>query len=103
MFCQLWTVLGAGCTSGPDARAHAEAEKAKRLIAVELRVGSSGSEIEKFFNRHGWPFDYDESERRFRSDVYRAPERTHTVMVYIYVDKKREFVRSDVQVDITFL
>jgi len=99
----MWALLSGGCLdSGVDARARVEAEKARRAIASELHAGSSGAEIEGFFRRHGWPFDFDETDQRFRSDVYRAPEKTHTVMLYIYVNRKRELVRSDVQVAITY-
>lgn len=102
-FCYLWALLSSGCLdAGVDARARAEAEKARRALATELHVGSSRAEIEEFFSRHRWPFDFDDFDQRFRSDVYRAPEKTHTVMVYVYVNKAREFVRSDVRVDITY-
>jgi len=101
-FC-LWSLLNGSCLSaGADARARAEAEKAKQAITRELRIGSSESEIRGFFKRHGWSFDFDNFDQRFRGDVYRAPEKTHAVIVYIYIDKEREFVRSDVQVDITY-
>jgi hypothetical protein len=103
LFGLIWALLSVSCLSKTvEASANHEAEMAKRVIASELRTGSSESEIVEFFRRHRWPFDFDSFEQRFRSDVYRAPEKTHTVMVYVYVNEKREFVRSDVEVAVTF-
>lgn len=88
--------------SKADSRARIEEEKAKRAIAAELHVGSSEAEIRAFFARRHWPIYFDDFEQRFYGDVYRAPEKTHTVLAYVYVNKNRELVRSEVHVDITF-
>jgi len=95
-----------GCHSNRDpqsyqAHATAEAEKARRLIAEELKVGTSATEIADFFKRHQWPFAYEKSFERFVSDMYRSPDGILTVVVDIYVNANKEFVRSEVKVHVT--
>jgi hypothetical protein len=103
LLCLVCVLLSVGCLSNAaETRAKSEAERAKQIITSELRAGSSESEIVDFFRRHRWPFDFDDFDNRFRSDMYRAPEKTHTVMVYVYVNERREFVRSDVEVAVTY-
>lgn len=104
-FLHLGTMLAmvqSGCGSG-DARAREEAEKAKRLIASELTTGSSEDEIISFFRRHKWSFDFDDVGSQFFAVPYRAPQSTHTVTACIHVNRKRELVRTEVQIDVTLL
>lgn len=95
----LCLVAGLGCSNKEaEAKAQAEAEKARRAIAAELHVGSSAAEIKAFGDRHGWSFGFDEDQERFDANIYTAPENTHDVMVALYVNGKRELVRSEVKI-----
>jgi len=104
LFLHFWLVLASACADKrSELRAQAEAEKARHAIAAELTVGDSQSKIEEFFRRHGWLFDFDQFLVCFRAVVYRAPEKTHQVTAYIYVNGKRQLVRTEVDVAVTFL
>ncbi len=81
-----------------ETKAQAAAERARRAIASELHVGSSAAEIKAFGDRHGWSFGFDEDQARFDANIYTAPENTHDVLVALYVNGKREFVRSEVKI-----
>lgn len=97
--CGLWLLLTVGCMD-PNAatKAEKEAEKARKLIATELHVGSSAEQIADFGRRHGWSFRFDDFQQRFYTNIYRAPENTHAVAVYVYVNEQRQLVRSEVKI-----
>lgn len=97
------SLVSSACDSGSEARAQAEAEKARRTIVKELKVGSPEAEVVEFFKRHGWKFYFDDSDARFVGEVYRSREKSHVVTAYIYVNAKKELVRSDVRIDVTFI
>lgn len=95
---------GLGCSDkGAEAKAQAEAANARQAIAAELHVGSSAAEIKAFGDRHGWSFGFDEDQARFDAKIYTAPEHTHDVLVALYVNGKRELVRSEVKIARTSL
>lgn len=95
---------GLGCSNQQaEAEAQAEAARVRGLIASELQVGRSEAEIKVFGERHSWHFRFDEGQARFRANVYTTPENTHDVLVFLYVNGKREFVRSEVKIARTSL
>jgi hypothetical protein len=95
----LCLMTGLACSNKEaETKAQAEAEKARGAIAAELHVNSSAADIKAFGDRHGWHFSFDEDQARFRANVYTTPENTHNVLVFVYVNGKRELVRSEVKI-----
>jgi hypothetical protein len=103
-FYALCLAAALGCSNQEaETKAQAEAQKARQAIAAELHVGSSATDIKVFGDRHSWRFSFDEDQARFRSNVYTTAGNTHNVLVFLYVNPKREFVRSEVKIARTSL
>jgi hypothetical protein len=103
-FYALCLFTGLGCSNQrAEEEAQAEAARVRSAIAGELHAGSSEAEIKLFGDRHSWHFSFDEDQARFRANVYTTPENTHDVLVFLYVNGKRELVRSEVKIARTSL
>ena len=97
LFVQLGILVGASCNSD-DAHARATAKDAQATMNRELSMGDPETKIMDFFRRHKWLFEFDNDENRFYAEVFRSD--THLITAYVYVNKAKQFVRSEVQIDI---
>jgi hypothetical protein len=103
-FYALCLAAGLGCSNQEaETKAQTEAQKARQAIAAELHIGSSAAEIKDFGDRHHWTFGFDEDQARFDANIYTAPGNTHDVLVALYVNEKRELIRSEVKIARTSL
>ena len=82
------------------------AEDVRVAIEGKLTVGADTNRIESFFERHDLPYDYDRYANRYQSiirDVSRFPWVDKAIVIYIYVDHEKKFVRAEVRESLTFL
>ena len=83
-----------------------KAEEVRGLIASELEVGASSTEIEAFFKRHQIGNSYNRFDQRYKGiirDVNDSRIVDQAVVVHIYVDEDKSFVSSEVRDSFTFL
>ena len=76
------------------------APKVRRLIEDNLQVGASSEEIEAFLAKHFGGGSYDRFNRSYNAiirDVPHDPKVDQAVLIYIYVDENKRFVRSEVK------
>ncbi|MCB2263560.1 MAG: hypothetical protein LGR52_11615 [Candidatus Thiosymbion ectosymbiont of Robbea hypermnestra] len=79
----------------------------RRDIEQSLTVGDSYEKIERFLNDRGLLYDFDYHSSRFQaafdvnSDTY-DPDLSN-VIVYIYVDNDRRFVKAEVERVYTYI
>lgn len=76
-------------------------EKVSTLIAQELAVGAPPSEIEAFFNRHGFKFSYNHFRNHYQA-LTRISD-SHAIRMLIFLDAEKNFVRADVHDSFTGL
>lgn len=75
-------------------------EAVSNRIETELSVGAPSEEIEKFFVDAALGFSYDKFNSRYQSiirDVSENPRVDHVIVIYIYVDSHRRYLRHEVQ------
>ncbi len=85
--CLALSACAGGSGSGPSK------EQVEAMLNAELMTGDSAEAIEGFFQRHGFPFTYDASIRRYASMVgERAP-----LAVYVYTDTDKKMTVTLVQ------
>lgn len=99
--------IPAGCSAGDENALgryiveHMNKEKAgevRQAIAEELRVGAEAQYIESFFERHGITYSYDRFNQSYNGiirDV--SPVFGQSILIHIYVDDHRRFIRAEVE------
>jgi hypothetical protein len=63
-------------------------ERMEAMLNAELMTGDSAATVEAFFQRHGIPFTYDASIRRYFGSVTMGESAPLSVYVYTDTDKK---------------
>ena len=74
--------------------------KIKRLISDNLKVGASSARIGAFFEKHNIPYSYDGFSGRYQAivrDVGHDPSIHQAIVIHIYVDEYKNFVRATVR------
>ena len=69
------------------------------MIKDELVVGAAANDIEAFFEERGLPYTYDRFAKRYQSiirDVSSDPKVDQAIVIYIYVDDEKQFIREEV-------
>ena len=96
-------MLNVGCNDGERFMLininKTKAEEIRELIANELKEGTSAVEIEEFFKRHQVGYSYNEYFQRYKGiirDVDNSRVVDQDILIYIYVDKEKSFVSSEV-------
>lgn len=77
-------------------------------IQASLKPGDSKDKIIEFFNRHNYPYSYNEFLNRFESSVPSSQARNiigvkSVIIINIYVDNNGDFTRSEVQTVNTYI
>lgn len=93
-----------GCARGDndmlEDRNKTKAEEVSNLIASELEVGAGAQAIEAFFERHEIVFSYNRFDHRYQAiirDVAEGPLVDQAIVIHVYVDHQRRFVRFEVK------
>lgn len=90
-----------GCVSVVHSRGIMHTTEAvSERIEAELSVGATSEEIEEFFVDAGLGFSYDRFNSRYQSiirDIPGGPRVDHAIVIHIYVDSHRQYLRHDVQ------
>ena len=76
-----------------------KALEVRTVITNELRAGSTSEKIENFLNKYEINFSYDEFAERYQGiirNVSNNKEIDQSVIIYIYVDKQKQFKSSEV-------
>ena len=68
----------------------------RAAINEELAVGASAADIEGFFKRHDIEFGWNRFNESYEG-IIREVAPFHGISIFIYVDDKRQLVRSEVQ------
>ncbi len=88
------------CASSDSNSQKMTKEEVAELINNELSAGTHADQIEQFFKRNEWVFSYDWIRQRYQGiirDVSANPTVDHAIVIYIYVDESKRFVRSEVR------
>lgn len=93
-----------GCTRGDkdmlEGRNKTKAEEVNNLITSELEVGAGAQAIETFFERHDMVFSYNRFDQRYQAiirDVAKDQKVDQAILIHVYVDDQRRFVRAEVK------
>jgi hypothetical protein len=70
-------------------------EKMEAMLNAELMTGDDAATIEAFFQRHGIPFTYDASIRRYFGTV--EMDKSAPLSVYVYTDTDKKMTVTLVQ------
>ena len=71
----------------------------RKLVEQDLEVGASSETIEAFFEKYEIGYSYNRFANRYRGmvrDVENNSILTQNVVIHIYVDENKNFVRADV-------
>lgn len=80
----------------------------RKMTSVEVQTsidralvsGSSAADIERFFEANKLPYTYDRFAQRYQSiirDVSKERGVDHAIVIHIYVDDARKFIRAEVR------
>jgi hypothetical protein len=88
--------FAAAACAGMDMGSNAAGkEKMEAMLNAELMTGDSAATIEGFFQRHGIPYTYDASIRRYFGTVTMGE--SAPLSVYVYTDTDRKMTVTLVQ------
>jgi len=76
-----------------------KAQEVRQLIENNLKVGASSKEIKAFLEEQGLGGSYSRFSNRYRSiirDVAHDPKLSQAVVIYLYVDDRKRFLRAKV-------
>ena len=97
-------LLNTGCSDGEKMMLsdinETKAADVRVLIANDLRVGSTSSEIENFLKRNKINYSYDRFSKRYQGiirDVSDNKNIDQAVTIYIFVDEEKSFKSSEVR------
>ncbi|MGC4068867.1 MAG: hypothetical protein QM784_30335 [Polyangiaceae bacterium] len=78
-------------------------ERAERLLSSKIARGFALERVMQALRAEGWAFEDDSYNQRYAATIYRSPNRTQTVVVYLYFDGKGNLSNSEVKVLNTWL
>jgi hypothetical protein len=104
------SILAMAITIGLSASACSEenqmtAEEVKSTIGRELAQGASADAIERFFTTHKLQYTYDRFAKRYQSvirDASADPNVDQAIVIHVYVDDSKTFVRGEVRDSFTY-
>lgn len=77
-----------------------KAGEVKRMMAKELKVGSTANEIEEFFTKHNITHSYDEFSQRYQAiirDIPGSSKANHAIVIYVYVNDEMKLQEYEVE------
>lgn len=98
-----YVFLSAGCAQGDEMTK----EDVNKLIASELSVGKNSDAIENFFIKRNLPFSYNKISHRYQSIIRDVGGKfdlaDKAIIIHIYVDEERRFIRAEAEYSFTAL
>jgi hypothetical protein len=89
----------AGCVSKLDITP----QEVEAKINASLKVGDSSEIIEAYFKQEGLGFSYDKHESRYQSIIRHPKSDFHAIIIYIYIDNQKGFLKAEAHDSYTFL
>lgn len=71
------------------------ASEVEQKISSELSPGDGYGKIEAYFEKEGLPFSYDEFNSRYQSIIRETDSSFHAIVIYVYVDGDRNFIKAE--------
>ena len=75
----------------------------EKQINAALKPGDSAETIEQYFSGRGLGYSYNKRESRYKSIIRHPDSNFHAIVIYVWVDKQKKFVKAEAHNSYTFL